>query len=729
MRQHPKVRPHHLERLAYVYIRQSSPRQVEEHLESQALQYQVVHRAQALGWSEAQIQVIDEDLGKSGATVTDRYGFQALVSAVGLGRVGIILVTDVSRLARNCSDWYQLLDLASVYDSLISDASGVYDPRIYNDRLLLGLKGAFSEAQWYQMRTQLHSALLNKARRGELAIPLPVGYTRLNEGSVVLTPDREVQDAIRLVFAQFQGLGNARAVLRYFRDHALQLPRRVNAGPARGDIVWRRPSYSAIYDILKHPAYAGVYTYGKHHTVRLPGAQRKVVTRRLPRKEWAVVIQDAFPGYITWEQYVQNQEQLRQNAQSVYQGRGAPRSGAALLQGIVLCGRCGRRMRVIYNRKPAYVCVQANHQYGEPRCQRFSAAHVDAAVGDVFLQAVQPVRLEAALAAIAEVEAQQHSLAQQWQHRLERARYEADLARRRYERVDPDMRLVAAELERQWENRLQACLGLEQEWTRVQAQTLSPLSEADEALIRQLAEDLPALWLAESTTPQERKRLLRCLIQDVTLDAFSKSGFSIIRIHWHTGTTTVVEAERPRPGRRADLTRIARIRELAQRYPDDQVAAILNAEGLRTTSDLPWTLGRVRSLRQKHKIPTACPYVSATPGPRGDGLISTAEAAQRLEVTPSMIADWFHRGLLAGHQHRAYAPLWVRLTDRDVERYNGSTILAPDMVPFPKASEALGMTPEQLRDAVHSGQALTYRIWIKNRWRWYVQLSRDSPRT
>lgn len=306
MNRHHKIQPSHLERLAYIYIRQSSPGQVKQHLESQDLQYQLIHRAQMLGWSEKQTVVIDDDLGKSAATATDRHGFQDLVAAVGLGRVGIILVTDVSRLARNCSDWYQLLDLASMYGTLISDASGVYDPRIYDDRLLLGLKGTFSEAQWYNMRSQLQAARLNKARRGELAIRLPVGYDRLPNGEVTFIPNQEVQNAIHLVFEQFDRLGSAWTVLRYLRDERLQLPRRIPSGPDRGTIKWVRPKYQIIYQMLKNPAYAGAYTFGKRHTVRLPGKRNKAVSRTLPMEEWTVLIQDAFPGYITWEQYMRN---------------------------------------------------------------------------------------------------------------------------------------------------------------------------------------------------------------------------------------------------------------------------------------------------------------------------------------------------------------------------------------------------------------------------------------
>lgn len=729
MSNHPKIRPQHLERQVYIYIRQSSPRQVKENLESQDLQYQLVHRAQTLGWPEAQIIVIDDDLGQTAATSVQRQGFQSLVAAVGLGQVGLILVTDVSRLARNCGDWYQLLDLASLYGTLISDASGVYDPRVYDDRLLLGLKGTFSEAQWYNMRAQLKAARLNKARRGELAIRLPIGYDRQADGQVVFTPDREVQQAIRLVLTQFEALNSARAVQHYFRDHRLDLPRRVLSGPDRGQIVWKRASYGAIYQILKHPAYAGAYTYGKHRSVRLPGAQHEAIIQRLPMEEWEVLIQDAFPGYITWTQYLRNQERLRENAMGANWTRGAPGEGVALLQGIAFCGRCGRALRVRYRDYPAYLCEATKHQYGEPHCQRFTVAHIDPAVSEVFLQAVQPAHLEAALAAVAEVESQRQNLTTQWQQRLERAAYEADLARRRYEQVDPDNRLVAAELEQRWEEKLQARQHLEQEWTQVQQQELAPLTEDDRARIRRLAQDLPALWHDEATGYQERKRLLRCLIQDVTLDAVTKPGFSILHIRWHTETTTTIEVERPQSGRKKAVELIERVRQMAQHHPDDQIAAILNREGVRNAVGQEWNLARVRSVRYKNDIPTACPYITREPGPRGDGLISAAEAAERLGTTPSMICDWYRRGLLVGHQRRVGTPLWVRLTGEDLLRLDGSASLEPGMVPLQEAPVALGMTNEQMSKEIREGRLLTYRLRLKNRWRWHVQVpTKESTR-
>jgi len=725
MNESGKIYPQHLERMAYVYIRQSTLRQVAENLESHALQYQLGQHAQTLGWPKAQVVVIDEDLGKSAITAENRSGFQALVSAVGLAQVGIILVTDVSRLARNCSDWYQLLDLASLCGSLIGDASGIYDPRDFNDRLLLGLKGTFSEAQWYHLRMQLHDARLNKARRGELAVQLPVGYERTEEGEVVFLPDQEVQNAIRLVFNEFDRLGSARAVLLALRGQQVQLPRQILTGPDRGTIEWGKPSYNAIYRILKSPAYAGAYTYGKRQNKRLPGKERKVVTRALPIDEWAVLIHDVFPAYISWKQYLHNQDKLRSNAQNTNWGNGAPRSGQALLQGIAWCGRCGRRLKLRYSNQPAYVCEHANQQYGDPRCQSFMVPHIDTAITRIFLEAIQPAHLETAMAALEQVEAHRQQLSQQWQQRLERARYQADLARRRFERVDPDNRLVATELEARWEARLQESQCLEREWAEAQAQQLKSLSEADQGLIRQLATNVPALWHAETTTFAERKRLLRCLIQDVTLDAMSKPGLSIIHIRWHTGTTTVIEAERPRAGCRTAKDTVARIRTLAQCYPDDQIAEILNAEGISTTTGKSWTRRRVGNVRKNYAIVTACPYFTYQPGPRGDGLTKASEAAARLGVSTSMIAYWFQRGLLIGCQRKPQTPIWVRLTDDDFQRLNGSLHLQDDMIAFPEAAAELDLTLEQLQEEIQSRRLLTYRLLIHNRWRWYVKWSTD----
>lgn len=718
----PKIQPGHLARQAIVYIRQSTPGQVKEHLESQDLQYQLAQRAATLGWPADRVRIIDDDLGKSGVSSGERAGFQALVAAVGLAQVGIILVTDVSRLARNCTDWYQLLDLAALCATLIADAAGLYDPQLFDDRLLLGLKGAFAEAQWYHMRSHLTAALFNKARRGELALRLPVGYDRLPDGRVVLTADRQVQDAIRLVFWLFRQLGSAHRVLHYCHEHQITLPHLAPDGLGGRLVVWRPADYTTIYGFLKQPSYAGAYAYGRTQSQRLPGQPGQVRCRRQPQEKWIVLKRDAHEGYLTWSDYLANQEQLAANRQlTPMAAAGPPREGAALLQGIVFCGRCGRLLHPRYRDKPSYVCEAHSRNLAEPRCQRFGVAHVDAAVTDLLLAAVQPAQLALALVATEQAETARQQLQRHWQERLERARYEAALARRRYEQVDPANRLVAAELERRWEEQLAAVQAVEQAWAAVQAQAPLPLTTAELAAIRRLATDLPALWHAPTTTNTDRKRLLRCLIQAVTLASFSQVGYTRIQVLWHTGATTEVTVRRPRPGCRTPPPVLARLRELAATEPDYRSAEILNAEGQLTATQHTWTPQNVRQTRAKYRIPTGCSPYAAQPGPRGDGLISAAAAAQQLNVSPGVICDWFRRGRLVGEQRQPHAPLWVRLTEADRYRYNGAAPLTLDLILEANAPATLSLSPEQIRQQVRAGALLTYRIWHNHVWRWYVQ--------
>jgi DNA invertase Pin-like site-specific DNA recombinase len=720
MSQSPKIAAAHLERQAYVYIRQSSPRQVQENLESQDLQYQLVQRAQGLGWDASQVVVIDDDLGKSAISAAQRIGFQELVAQVGLGHAGIILVTDVSRLARNCSDWYRLLDLASLCGTLISDVSGIYDPRTYDDRMLLGLKGAFSEAQWYQMRTQLCAAQLNKARRGELHLRLPVGLERQPDGTVILTPDQQIQQAIRLVFTQFERLGSVSKLLRFLRDQGVFLPRR-----QKQDIAWMRPSYQMLYHILKQPAYAGAYAYGKHHRTHLPGDTAKVVTHTLPIAQWPVLLQQAFPAYLSWQQFLDNQQRLAQNAQHASWTRSVPRNGAALLQGIVICGHCGRPMHIHYTHSPAYICDYQTRQFAAKRCQNCTLGYIDQAVTKLFLQAIQPARLEAALNALQQLAAQRQALATHWQQRLERAHYEAELARRRYARVDPDNRLVAAELERLWEEQLQALQQLESDWQRFQSEHLQPLALTDQQAIRSLAHDLPALWHAASTTHEQRKRLLRCLIQQVTLDSHTQPGFTLIHVLWHTGFSSTLCLPRPRHGSPPASHVADRIRCLAHHLPDHQIAVTLNAQIFPTATGLPWTWERVRAVRRKHRIPTACPDGIPSSSPRGDGLIKSSEAARRLGVNLSMISTWFRQGFLSGSQRQPHAPLWVRLDAHDLDRLHTPTP-SPGMIPYAQAPLLLNLSKEQICDTIRAGMLVPYRVRSGDYWKWFL-LPVESP--
>jgi DNA invertase Pin-like site-specific DNA recombinase len=717
MSQSAKITAAHLERTAVVYIRQSSMRQVEENLESQDLQYQLVQRAHSLGWAEARIQIIDDDLGKSAITSVNRAGFQSLAAEVGLGQVGIILVTDVSRLARNCADWYRLLDLASVYATLISDASGIYDPRIYDDRLLLGLKGTFSEAQWYSLRSQLGAAKFNKAKRGELHLRLPVGLVQVSAERVGLHPDAQVQSAIRHVFAEFERLGSAHRVLLALRDQSFALPRRVGASRDE-DIRWERPAFSAIYAILKNPAYAGAYTYGKFHSTHLPGDAHKVIHQPVPLSEWPVVILNAFPGYIAWDTYLANQQRLAENAAGIQWKRGAPRAGQALLQGIALCARCGRRLHVHYTHAPAYVCDHATQRYAGQRCQTFTTAYIDPFIEQLFLQAVQPARLQAALSALDQIEAHRQTLLAHWKQRLERARYDAELAHRRYQRVDPDNRLVAAQLEKAWEDALQQQTRLEKEFAQFQIQQAPPLSTTDRQTILALADDLPALWHKASAA--ERKRLLRCLIQDVTLDAFARPGFSRLLVRWHTGAATSLDVPRPSHGPQPDLAIAQRVRQLAQSLTDAQIATTLAAEGGCTHTGLPWTTARVHNVRRKHHIPALGALTTASASAPCNGLVKASEAAACLGVHPSAVTAWFRQGLLTGQQLRPNSWIWIYLDETLLHRIDGSAQWLPAMIPFADAPLILQVTPAQLRAMMEAGCFSSFRLHYHNAWRWFL---------
>ncbi|HRQ42688.1 MAG TPA: recombinase family protein, partial [Chloroflexota bacterium] len=740
----------HRQRLAYVYIRQSTLRQVAEHTESQEMQYQLTTRAAAWGWPPERVIVIDEDLGKSAISSQERYGFQRLFTDVGTGKVGLLLVTDVSRLARNCADWYQLLDVAATNHVLVCDSGGVYDPRAYDDRLLLGVKGAFSEAQWHIMRQQMQAARLNKARRGELALRLPIGYERLPNGQVIQTADAQVQHSIHQVFALFWRLGSAHAVLVYLHESGLRLPRQRRNLVGQPVLVWDRPSYGQVYQILKLPAYAGVYAYGQRRREQLPGAPGSCYGGRLPPAEWLVLRPDAFPGYISWQEYMDNQARLAQNWQATpfadpdhpavnqgvraqpFSARGAAGKGRALLAGIVICGRCGRPMRVRYRDKPAYVCEAAKSQFNEPRCQFFPYAHVDQAVVAAFLEAAQPAAAAAAAAAVAEMAGQQQALAQQWAQQRARAAYDVALAQTRYEQVDPQLRLVAAELERAWEAALQAQAQLQQEWAQVQATHLQPLSPEEVALVQQMAADLPALWAAQTTTLADRKRLLRTLIADVTLDSTQEAGISHIAVRWQTGAVTPLTAVRPRQGHPSQPQLLDRVRDLAAAgQTDGQMAAILNAEGLVSSwhvKDDPayvpgqpvtyWDTARVRHLRYKHGIAA---------NPTAGGFVPALAAAERLGVSVSVLLDWFRRGLLPGRQEKPGAPVTIPLDEALLYRLHGRAPRdlpersIPPLVPLPQAATHFNLSAAELAQGVRHGRFLTWRLEHGSHYRWYVQ--------
>ena len=668
-----KIRPDHLDRLALIYVRQSTLIQVRENTGSTARQYDLVQRALDLGWPREQIVVVDQDQGRSGASATGRDGFQSVVAEVGLGHAGAVLSLEASRLARSCSDWYRLIEICALTDTLVVDEEGVYDPGQYNDRLLLGFKGTMSEAELHWLRSRLLGGKLKKAQQGKLRFRLPTGLVYDPAGEVIFDPDEQVQQAIRLALDLFDELGSALAVVKYFSTHQLLFPTRLWGGLRNGELVWRPLGHGRILAILHNPAYAGTYVYGrtKTRTHTLPGEEPRVKgrTRRVKREDWHIVLHDVYPAYITWDQFLRNQQRLDDNRTTHPEDhRGAVREGAALLQGIVLCGHCGRRMTIYYRDNgatPYYACNQMHKQFGTKTCQTIRGDDVDAAAARTFLEAMQPAQLEVSMATLEQIEARARQIDRQWQLRIERAQYEADLAQRRFFAVEPENRLVARNLERDWNDKLAEIQRLEREYAALPKPTARLASPEERERILALAQDLPTIWHASTTTHTERKQLLRFLVKDVALAG--KETTVHIGIRWQTEALS--ELDIPRRKRACDLKRtdpavVNRIRELAPRHPDSQVAELLDQENLTPGASDSFTESKVQWIRYAYDIPTGCPVrPSACPnGQRGDGRYSAQAAAELLNVNISTIAAWCKSGRLDGIQAMPRSPWWVKLT-------------------------------------------------------------------
>ena len=592
------IQPTHLARRAYVYIRQSSLAQVQAHQESTALQYHLVQRAQDLGWPPDQVSVIDDDLGQSAGSTHLRPGFQQLAAEVSLGHVGLVLGIEVSRLARSCTDWHRLLELCALAHTLLADADGVYDPNTYNDRLLLGLKGTLAEAELHLLRGRLLAAREHKAQRGELKLHLPVGLIHQPDGTVVFDPHEGVRERLAYVFTQFSQLGSMGRLLRHLRQHQLLLPHRPLCGPQRGQLLWQQPAVWGLQCLLKNPAYAGAYAYGKttHRPDKAQPHQPYSGIVHLPREQWKVLLHDVYPAYLSWDQYLANQERLAANRQRFQlHGRGVERAGPALLQGLVRCGRCGQRMAVHYGsgqgKKGLYHCSRDYNHHGGPRCQSIRAHWVDPEVERLFLAALTPAQIDLALATLNQLQAQAHQRLRQAELEVQRTQEGADRARRQYQAVEPEHRLVARELERQWNVALAQVTQAQENLTRLQHQPVTPWTPAQEAQIRSLAHDLPTLWQASSTPNADRKRLLRALLRDVLLHDEKELARVRLTLHWHTGAVTESHVFRPvaRYADRADWPALQkRLRALRQaEYTSSAAAEQLNQQGFRDTRGRP----------------------------------------------------------------------------------------------------------------------------------------------
>jgi DNA invertase Pin-like site-specific DNA recombinase len=640
-----KVTSSHLERDAYLYIRQSTPRQVLENTESTARQYALGDRAVAQGWSREQIHVIDCDLGKSGAQAAGRDGFQQLVNQVALGQAGMVLGLEVSRLARNSADWHRLIELCALTGTLILDEDGIYDPAAFNDRLLLGLKGELSQAELHFLNARMRGGVLNKARRGELEMAPPVGLVYRNDKTVGLDPDQEVQTALRLVFDTFTRTGSAMQTVRYFREQGLRFPRRIRDGVQKGELLWGQAIHARILQILHNPRYAGAFVYGRTRFIRKPDGKYTLV--KVPREKWQYLIRDVHPGYISWEQFETNQKRLAENAWAFGNERklGPAREGSALLQGRVLCGICGERMSVHYQSEngrpvPIYVCRQVSVRSGAKVCQSVSGKVVDKAISDLLLEMVQPLTLELALAVQQEVEARFAETDRLRQQRVDRARYEAELARHRFLKVDPDHRLVADALEAEWNEKLRAHAVAQEEYERQSQQQRWLADQQSQQKILSLANDFPRIWNDPQIEPRERKRMLRLLIEDATLH---KTDKIMVHVRLRGGATRTLVLERPVPIakiRKAKPDLVAEVDRLLNQHCDREVADILNQRGRQTWQNQPFTRKKVEWIRVANHLKSRFGRL------REQGLLTAKEMSEKLKICETTVHEWARAGLL-----------------------------------------------------------------------------------
>jgi len=701
-----KIAAGHLQRAAFVYIRQSSASQVEHNRESTQRQYALAQRAVALGWHEEHVSVVDEDLGLSGASVAHRGGFARMTAEVALGHVGIILGLEVSRLARNNSDWYRLLDLCSMTDTLIGDADGVYNPALFNDRLLLGLKGTMSEAELHILRARLDGGIRNKAARGELRRGLPIGLVWGEaDGEVRLHPDEAVVGAIRAVFARFSEFGSARRVWLWFRSENLSFPLQMHH---TDQIRWVAPTYTAIHGVLANPVYAGAYCYGKSRQERYVDEHGVLKTRlrRLPQSQWAVLIRDHHEGYIDWVTYEANQARLGANTRPTpHHAGGAVREGTALLQGLAICGRCGRRLKTHYrgtNQTPGYHCANKDIVSGRGvYCLNVGGLQIDAAAAEAFLRAVEPAGLEAAVRAAERLEADHDAALAQWRLAVERARYEAQRAERRYHAVDPENRLVARGLEAQWEKRLHELEQAQHELERREQLRPRTLSVQERESLLALGKDPQRLWYAPGLTVRDRKQLLRTLLEEVTVTVHREQYRAQLKLRWRGGMLTECDVALPRsrPATiRTDEDTIDLVRRLAQHYPDATIAGILNAQGRLSAQGLRFNQNLVGNLRRHWKIPCFVPLAER---PEGE-LLSIRQAARVLGTAPSTPHRWLNDGFIAGEHPTPGAPWRIRITDTLRRIFVDST---PDgYVAMQVATQRLGVSRQTVLQRVKRGE-------------------------
>ena len=651
---HRKVTPRHLAQNAYLYIRQSTLHQVAVNTESTRRQYDLRRRALELGWGEEQIIVVDTDQGQSGSTA-DRIGFQKLVAEVGMGHAGLVMGLEVSRLARNSADWHRLLEICGLSNTLILDEDGLYNPAHFNDRLLLGLKGTMSEAELHMIRTRLQGGILSKAKRGELMIPLPIGFLYDDQSRVILEPDIQVQDAIRNLFATFRRVGSALGTAKAFHKEGILFPRRPTVrGPrSKVPVVWKELVVSTVLRVLENPRYAGIYCYGKTHQFRHPDGRQ--VCQKRSKDDWDAWIPDAHEGYISLQEHEENLRRLAENARAIgADRRSPPREGPALLQGLVVCGRCGHKMRVRYHKRqenlvPSYVCDRKV----ESDCQTVHGANIDEAVSELLVELMSPMTMEVSLSVQQELEARLEQAEQLRSKQVERARYEAELIQRRCLQVHPDNRLVAASLETEWNKKLEHLETTKKECERRLAEDRKFLDDEQKTKVRSLVSDFSRLWNDPRTPARERKRIVLLLIEDVTLRRNHREITADIRFKGGaTRTLALMAPPRAIEKYKADPEHIKEIDRLLDDHTEREIADQFNARGLVSPRRLSYTPAIVGNLRRAYKIKSRFQRLQER------GCLTTAELTRKLRVACETIKRWESHGLLNGHYYNDYNRLW-----------------------------------------------------------------------
>ncbi len=701
MKSDSKITPSHLNRNAYIYIRQSTERQVRENIESQQRQYELVDLAKQYKWNEDSIIVIDDDLGRSGSSTTGRTGFAKLVADVALKKAGIIFGLEVSRLARNNKDWYQLLDLCSLTATLIADTDGIYDPSSFNDRLLLGLKGTMSEAELYMIKNRMLQGLYHKAQKGELKFNLPAGYEFDPDDKIIKSLDEQVTHIIDLTFKKFFEIGTAHGVLRYLLEQNIMFPRKATYDKK---IRWIRPYYKAVRDTLGNPRYTGAYVFGQTKMVKELDEHGNQKSRQKSQKmeDWGVIIHNHHPAYISWDQYLKIQKQIEKNTPPPKsESSQVIREGSALLQGLASCGNCGRAMHINYHNQgnkcyPYYVCNMANRNFGAGICQSVGGRRIDQAVSGIFLEAVSPASLNVHLKALRQIQHQQDMALEQLQLQMERAQYEADRAFRQFDVVEPENRLVARTLERQWNNSLKCVEELKARIAERKKIFKDRLSKIEEQEVHRLAHNLPAIWNATTTTDKDRKMLLRAAIQEVQLTKQDRDV--TVKILWIGGAVTekIVHLPKVRSKRHTSLNLVELVRQLGKKFTDEQIARILIRQGRKTATGLPFNSHRVANLRWNYGIPR---YKK----PKGEQpkTYTAQQAAEVLRVSVPTIHNWLNAGFIKGEQITEGAPWEILLTDDDINRLTAQD--APEgWLPLQLAVKELGVSKQTVLNWVKS---------------------------